>query len=236
MIINLISGPRNVSTALMYSFAQRSDTTVTDEPFYAVYLAKSGALHPGAEAVVRALPSDENVVRSSLMASNTRPVLFVKNMAHHMEVLDDPFITGATNIFLIRDPHLILSSYAAVIAKPVMRDIGVAYQYELFRRLTDAGQEPIVLDSGYLLHEPIAVLTKLCGRCGLAFEQRMAHWPPGPKSYDGVWAPHWYANVHRTTGFTKIAAPARTLPQHLVELYQEAKGFYEKLLPFSLKA
>ena len=37
MIINLISGPRNISTALMYSFAQRSDCQVWDEPFYANY-------------------------------------------------------------------------------------------------------------------------------------------------------------------------------------------------------
>ena len=38
MIINLISGPRNVSTALMYSFAQRNDTNYYDEPFYGYYL------------------------------------------------------------------------------------------------------------------------------------------------------------------------------------------------------
>ena len=33
--LNVWSGPRNVSTALMYSFAQRSDTRVVDEPLYA---------------------------------------------------------------------------------------------------------------------------------------------------------------------------------------------------------
>ncbi|MGI8649730.1 MAG: sulfotransferase family protein, partial [Rubrobacter sp.] len=31
------SGPRNVSTALMYSFRQRPDTSVVDEPFYGHY-------------------------------------------------------------------------------------------------------------------------------------------------------------------------------------------------------
>jgi len=36
--INCWSGPRNVSTALMYSFRQRTDTTVVDEPIYAHYL------------------------------------------------------------------------------------------------------------------------------------------------------------------------------------------------------
>ena len=32
------SGPRNISTALMYSFAQRKDFVAIDEPFYASYL------------------------------------------------------------------------------------------------------------------------------------------------------------------------------------------------------
>ena len=38
--ICLWSGPRNVSTAMMYSFAQRDDTVVYDEPFYGYYLDK----------------------------------------------------------------------------------------------------------------------------------------------------------------------------------------------------
>ena len=45
-IINLISGPRNLSTALMYSFSQRPDTVVIDEPFYAHYLVTTGIDHP----------------------------------------------------------------------------------------------------------------------------------------------------------------------------------------------
>ena len=53
--ICLWSGPRNISTALMYSFAQRSDTKVFDEPLYAYYLANSKAkeYHPGADEVMQ---------------------------------------------------------------------------------------------------------------------------------------------------------------------------------------
>ena len=47
--ICLWSCPRNVSTALMYSFAQRRDTKVFDEPLYAHYLSESKANHPGRE-------------------------------------------------------------------------------------------------------------------------------------------------------------------------------------------
>ena len=38
MVISLWSGPRSMSTALMYSFAQRSDTRVLDEPLYGLSL------------------------------------------------------------------------------------------------------------------------------------------------------------------------------------------------------
>jgi len=236
VILNLISGPRNVSTALMYSFAQRSDTRVIDEPFYAVFLSKTDVRHPGAEAVRRALSSDEDTVKAQLTSAADKPVLFVKNMAHHMEVLVEPFMEGATNIFLIRDPRHILSSYSAVISHPVMRDIGIAFQYELFCRLQEQGAQPIVIDSGFLLQSPEFVLTRVCGLCGLAYEQRMAHWPSGPKPYDGVWAPYWYANVHRTTRFEPHKAASHALPPHLYALYEEAKVFYDKLLPFSVKA
>ena len=234
MILNLISGPRNVSTALMYSFAQRSDTNVWDEPFYAVYLHKTRIPHPGAEEVLKALSSDEDKVRAVIRGSAGKRVKFIKNMAHHMEVLREPFIDGATNIFLIRDPEQILASYSKVIDKPVMRDIGIAYQYALYHQLKERGEEPVVVDSGLLLANPVALLGKLCVRCGLAYEQRMAHWPAGPKPYDGVWAPYWYGNVHRTTGFEKQATGSRPLPEYLEVLLAEARSFYEKLLPFSL--
>ena len=46
-IIHAISGPRNISTALMYSFAQRPGCAVFDEPMYGVYLKKLDPDHPG---------------------------------------------------------------------------------------------------------------------------------------------------------------------------------------------
>src|SRR5258705_23656 len=77
--INLWSGPRNVSTALMYSFAQRSDTRVVDEPLYAHYLAVSGGLHPGREEVLAAQEQDAQVViRDVILGDGDRPVVFFK--------------------------------------------------------------------------------------------------------------------------------------------------------------
>jgi hypothetical protein len=237
VILNLVSGPRNISTALMYSFAQRSDTLVLDEPFYAVYLSKTGATHPGRETVLQTLSRNEKEVKTAISAVYEKPLLFIKNMAHHMEVLEEPLISHAINVFLIRDPRQILASYAEVIAAPVMRDIGIEYQWKLFSALMESKKvRPIVVDAQLLLADPGAVLGALCAKCGLDFQQRMVHWPPGPKPYDGVWAPYWYANVHRSTGFERQPTSSRPLPERLNKLYLQAKSFYEKLLPFSIKA
>ena len=84
--LNVWSGPRNVSTALMYSFAQRSDTRVVDEPLYGHYLSVSSANHPGADEVIADMECDANIViRDVILGPCDKPVLFMKQMAHHLE-------------------------------------------------------------------------------------------------------------------------------------------------------
>jgi hypothetical protein len=233
--INLISGPRNISTALMYSFAQRSDTQVFDEPFYAIYLEKSGADHPGRQEVLDHQSKDENTVKQ-MINSSSKDVAFVKNMAHHMEVLLNPILDNSYNLFLIRNPHQIIASYSQVIDSPVMRDIGIEYQFQLYQELVAEKKRVIIIDSGLILDNPEGVLCKLCNAIGIDFQPAMLQWKAGPKQYDGVWANHWYSNVHQSTGFEKQKTSERTLREDLKPLYQQAYRYYEKLLPFCLKA
>ena len=69
----------------MYSFAQRPDTRVVDEPLYGHYLRVSGADHPGRQEVMAAVECDgERVVREVILGPCDRPVLFCKQMAHHL--------------------------------------------------------------------------------------------------------------------------------------------------------
>jgi hypothetical protein len=233
--LNLISGPRNISTALMYSFAQRADTMVLDEPFYACYLAQSQADHPGRDEVLQAQPVEEKEVLASIFQSWSVPVLFIKNMAHHIEVLGKDFLSRVTNVFLIRNPRQIIASYAQVIQQPVMRDIGIEYQCNLFFDLVAQGQKPVVIDSALLLENPEKVLRRVCDAVDLDFDAKMLHWEPGPKPYDGVWAKYWYSNVHNSTGFAKQPTSERSLPPQLSELHEKARHYYEKLLPFCVK-
>jgi len=91
----LWSGPRNVSTALMYSFAQRADTKVVDEPLYGHYLRVTGAQHPLRKEVLAAVNTDGNEVMRALLnepANEVTRVLFMKQMAHHLVDLDQGFM------------------------------------------------------------------------------------------------------------------------------------------------
>ena len=156
--ICLWSGPRNVSTALLYSFAQRNDTRVVDEPLYAHYLRASGAGHPGRNGVLAAQDSDgERVVRGIVLGPCARPVLFLKQMAHHLVDLDLQFLRKTANVFLTRDPEQMLPSLMNQIRRPTLIDTGLAWQCALLDMLEDWGLQAAVLHSRQFLLDPEGV-------------------------------------------------------------------------------
>jgi len=235
--INLWSGPRNVSTALMYSFAQRSDTRVVDEPLYAHYLAVSGARHPGREEVLAAQEQDAAVVvRDVILGEADRPVLFFKQMAHHLVGVDRAFLAHTANVILTRDPREMLPSLKQQLGVPTLRDTGYAVQTELLEQLRALGQDPPVLDAREVLTDPRSVLTELCRRLGLPFEDVMLAWKRGPRPEDGVWAVHWYKNVHRSTGFERYRAKTEPFPRELEPLLAECRPHYEALSRLAIRA
>ncbi len=235
--INLWSGPRNVSTALMYSFARRGDTRVVDEPLYGHYLRVSGVEHPGRDEVLAAMETDgERVVRDVLFGPSDRPVLFFKQMAHHLLQIDRGFLDETANVLLIRDPEQMLRSLSRQIPRPTLRDTGLAAQTELLAELERRGQSPPVVDARQLLLDPAAVLARLCGRLGLPFDEAMLSWPAGPRPEDGVWAPHWYANVHRSTGFAPYARKSGPFPAELEPLLAACRPHYERLFARAIRA
>ena len=229
------SGPRNVSTALMYSFARRADTRVVDEPLYAHYLRTTGVEHPGREAVLAAQDDDgERVVREVVLGACDRPVLFLKQMAHHLEGLDWGFLDRTANVLLVRDPEEVLTSLLAVLPEPVLRDTGLPLQARLAAHLRGRGADPPVLDARRLLSDPRGVLSRLCARLGLPFDEAMLSWPAGPRPEDGVWAPHWYAGVHRSTGWQPWRPKSERVPPRLAPLLGEARALYAELLAGAL--
>ena len=236
--ICLWSGPRNVSTALMYSFAQNDAIAVVDEPLYGHYLRITGADHPGADEVIAAMNCDGASVMRELLrrqAENPEPRLFIKHMAHHLVGLDLGFLHETCNIFLIRDPRDMLPSLSIQLPEPCLADTGLKKQWEIFSGLLEAGQEPAILDSRELLTDPRRVLGKLCERIGVAFTPAMLSWEAGPRPEDGIWAPHWYDAVHRSTGFAPYRAKEE-FPERLEPLLQECAPWYEKLFEHAIRA
>lgn len=234
--ICLWSGPRNISTALMYAFAQRADTVVVDEPLYAHYLSHTPArdYHPSAETVLAAQDQDGERVVAEMMGPQPRAVAFYKQMTHHLLSLDRGFLAGVHNVLLTRDPVEMLPSYAAVIPDPTLADVGYALHTELLDYLIARGIEPIVLDAKRVLLDPRGTLTRLCKRVGIPFDEAMLSWSPGARAEDGVWAEHWYASVHASRGFAPYRPKSTPFPPALDPLLAEARPHYERLATMAL--
>jgi len=236
-LIQMWSGPRNVSTALMYSFAQRPDTAVVDEPLYGHYLYVSGADHPGREEVIAAMELDGDRVLADLKrVDGGRPILFAKQMAHHLLGIDYRQLAASTNFLLIRDPVEMLPSLDKVIPEPGLGDTGLDRQVELFEALVDQGQQPFCIDARELLADPAGVLKQACDKLGLAFLPAMLSWSPGARPEDGVWAPYWYGNVHRSSGFKPWRPPSSPFPESLRDLLDECRPYYQQLFANALRA
>lgn len=235
--ICLWSSPRNLSTALMYSFAQRPDTLVYDEPLYAHYLRVTGANHPGSNEVLHSQENDGNkVVNAIVHTIYDKPVVFFKQMTHHLVEVQTDFLQDVVNIIYIRDPKQIISSYAQVRPDVNAQDIGIEKQWELYNLLITCQQPFVVLDSGEILKNPETVLTALCEALQIPFYKEMLQWPAGPKQEDGVWAKYWYSNVHKSKHFEKQETSSRELPNYLQPLYLESKNYYDQLYNHSIKA
>jgi hypothetical protein len=221
------SGPRNVSTALLRSFGARADTLVVDEPLYAHYLAVTGLEHPGRTQILAAQPTDWREVAAALTGPLPAGVAvhYQKHMTHHLlpEVGRD-WIGRLTNAYLIRNPDAVVASYAKVRGAPTLADLGFAQQVEIFRRYGGP-----VVDSADLLRDPPGVLRRLCAALGIAFDPARLSWAPGRRPTDGVWAPHWYAAVEASTGFTPYSDRPAGVPAALRPLAEAARPYYEEL-------
>lgn len=233
--ISLWSGPRNVSTALMYSFRQRSDTTVVDEPLYAYSLERFDIDHPGRDEVLAVQDTDgERVVRNVILGPVPTPVVFFKNMARHLEGLDPTFLAELHNVILTRHPAEMLPSFIKQVPEPDLDMTGLPMQTVLLDSVLEQGGDPLVLDARLVLTDPPAVLAELCRRVEIPFDEAMLSWEAGPVPEDGVWAPYWYDSVHRSTGFGPYRPKEEKVPESLEPLLARAVPLYERLLAYAI--
>lgn len=233
------SGPRNISTAMMRSWGARADTFVTDEPLYAHYLRVTGLDHPGRDDIVSAYESDWERVVEHLTGPvpGGKAVWYQKHMTHHMiPEVGRAWVPRVTNCFLIREPGAVILSYSKVRPEFTAEEVGYPQEAELFDLVRrETGRVPPVVDSLDVLADPRRVLGLLCDAVGVPFDPAMLSWEPGPRHTDGLWAPHWYASVERSTGFAPPRPRTEPVPEEYEALYQECLGHYDRLAQHRLR-
>lgn len=232
MRIAMWSGPRNLSTAMMYAFGNRGDCAVVDEPFYAAYLAMTGLDHPMRSEILDSQPQDPEAVAKALLGPvpGAKPYYYQKHMTQHMiPGVPRDWMRESVNVFLIRHPARVIASYAAKRENPTLEDIGFRQQAELFDQVRSWGQTPVVVDSHDIRENPAVKLEQLCEAIGIPYSPKMLNWPKGGHKDDGVWAEHWYGAVWNSTGFAGAEGPLPDVPDALQPVLQAAMPYYEQM-------
>lgn len=219
----------------MYSWRQRPDTRVFDEPLYAHYLHRTGRVHPGRDDVLASQATDGSlVVRDLMLADYAEPVVFFKQMAKHLIDLDRGFLSAFENVLLTREPHDMLTSLQKNLPDATVDDTGFVELDQILDSILAVGGVPIAIDSRTLLKDPAGVLGGLCDRLGVPFHDEMLAWPAGPKPEDGVWAPYWYDAVHRSTQWQPFTAKPDALLPSLEPVLAAIQPYYDRLLPYCI--
>ncbi len=232
MKIAMWSGPRNLSTAMMYAFGARPDFAVWDEPFYAPYLATTGIDHPMRSDIIAAHDTDPESVARACAGSVPRQKrhFYMKHMALHMlPGFPMGWASDCVNVHLIRHPARVVASYGAKRDAVTQDDIGFRQQVAIFEQVGG-----VVIDSADIRADPDGMLHKLCAAIGLPFDPAMLHWPAGGHPDDGVWAAHWYGAIHKSSRFAGAEGPLPELTGRDADLVAGALPNYERLSALKL--
>jgi len=232
--IAMWSGPRNISTAMMRSWGNRSDTAVVDEPFYPYYLEKTGKQHPVAADVIAQGETNWRKIVAQLTKGpvpQDKRIFFQKQMTHHLlPGMDRAWIVELINSFLIRDPREVILSYIKKNPDPMLDDLGFVQQCEIFKFVCErTGSVPPVVDAKDVLENPEGTLRALCDSIGVEFDSAMLCWPPGLRATDGIWAKHWYDTVAKSTSFEPYKPREGKVPDPLRDIYDKCLTCYEEL-------
>ncbi|WP_124748985.1 hypothetical protein [Alteromonas facilis] len=230
--IAMWSGPRNISTAMMRSFENRTDCEVVDEPFYAYYLHETQSPHPMFDEVIASQPKAYNdVVLELTQAPCKTAYQYQKLMTHHMlPNVELDWVANLTHCFLIRDPAQIIDSYTRSRGVCSAEDIGIIRQWDLYQAVSQISQQDIpVIDSNWVLRDPEHALSVLCSAIDIPFSTHMLAWPAGRRESDGVWAEHWYHNVEKSTGFGVYESRDVVLNREQQQVLEQVMPAYNSL-------
>ena len=231
--IAMWSGPRNISTALMRSFENRSDCFVSDEPFYSYFLYKTGVNHPLKDEIIKSGLVDYNEIIKYITGSIplSKKIWYQKHMAHHIfPEVNMNWIKNMKNCLLIRHPSDVILSYLRKNEINSIQQFGYLQQIDIYNILSqEIGTPPIIIDAQDLLRKPKKMLIEMCKNFKIKFDHRMLSWPSGVRETDGIWGKHWYKQVEASTGFKPYIKTNRIIPLKYQNLYDECMKCYDFL-------
>jgi len=235
-VIHSWSAPRSLSTSLMYAFAQRDDTEAIDEPLYAHFLVETGVDRPYREELLSKMESDANkVIKDVIFGPGKKKYRYCKHIAkQRLPSLAKDMIKKGKHFILIRSPLDVLGSFDKVVA-PSFLELELASLVTIYGELCELGSPPPIIDSLDLQRNPEGTLRCLCNALDIPFQSSMLKWEAGPKPADGLWAPWWYASVHKSTGFKPPSTCPKPFPFKLYSLLEQCLPFYNILKRHALR-
>ncbi|WVZ57002.1 hypothetical protein U9M48_007450 [Paspalum notatum var. saurae] len=230
VVIHAWSAPRSLSTSLMYSFAQRDDMEVLDEPLYANFLRVTGVDRPYRQELLSKMDPDVNkVINEVIFGPGDKRYRFCKHVSkQRLPNLSSDLMKKGKHFILIRNPLNILPSFDKVVP-PSFLELGIGELVSIYSELCGLGSPPPVIHADDLQQDPEAVLSGLCEDLGIPFQPQMLKWEAGPKEFDGIWAPWWYGGVHKSSGFSKTRQYPLTFPFTFYDLLEQSLPFYNML-------
>ncbi|XP_029116375.1 branched-chain-amino-acid aminotransferase-like protein 2 isoform X2 [Elaeis guineensis] len=203
---------------------------VLDEPLYANFLRVTGVERPYRDELLSKMESDGNkVIKEVIFGPGKKKYRYCKHMAkQHLPNLTNDLMKKGKHFILIRNPLNVLSSFNKV-APPSFLELGLGNLISIYSELCELGNPPAIVDADDLQKDPQAVLSGLCQDLGIPFHASMLEWEAGSKPFDGIWAPWWYGNIHKSTGFTKPCMHSLPFPCALYDLLEQSLPFYNML-------
>ncbi|XP_029125772.1 branched-chain-amino-acid aminotransferase-like protein 2 [Cajanus cajan] len=229
-VIHLWSAPCSLGTALMYSFAQRDDVEVLDEPLYANFLRLTAVHRPYRDQLLSKMESDGNkVVKDIIYGPGSKKYRLCKHMSkQRLPGLTDDLMKKGKHFILTRNPLDVLSSFDEVVP-PSFFELGLAELVCIYNELSEIGKPPPVVDVAELQQDPEATLRALCNDLEIPFQPAMLNWEAGPKPIDGLWAPWWYKTAHKSSGFEAERKYPQPFPFSLYDLLEQSLPLYNML-------
>jgi hypothetical protein len=173
----------------MYSFSQRNDIKILDEPLYAYWLAQNPSVfRPYREELVSSHNTDGNAVLSSMLAEKSEKIVFAKHIAKQAVGLDRKFLYDkrCRHVFLVRDPLEMIASWEVKSEihheECTLSTMSLPFMCELFSDIRQkTGICPLVVDSTILKTKPRDTLMQLSSSLGIDYCEDQLSWIAGSK-------------------------------------------------------